>query len=524
MTSIPVDVSQIVVGQRIDAADLKTPIANLQTATQQTLDGFYRFLRTMWVDPVNLGILSDAITPTQTRHSLTNEGGGASDQVTTINGHVADLLLLEQGNLGQTTTIKHGTGNIFFDNGRDYVLDDRNKVVALVWNGLTNKWSGWQFALGSIFLDDASSDSQIISDAVTAMRTKLKLTPETGTVDSLATITNGNALDMVVLELKNSGDSITIQHNVGNIWFENQANYVLNSQNDLLLLVWNDVTSKWNNAGVNATSGITGVDEYNPASGFSINELQLPLKGYYPNGAGIIALDYTSRVCRRKQFWDDVLPGASAFNNNFGWTLTTAGTPTWTSNLEGAIVALASTTTISNPCNRRSTNAPFMWNWSPSMECRAWPNIVFATNTPVWYGFMLGTPVVTAGPVITYGAGVSGIWISPAWDGVIGHTRWVGQVYSAGAQLGSVAFGTQAINVAGVGTRPIPIFRVSIDGDTSKVLFEVEYNGVTEQATLTIGALGALATLNIDSIYGGLNYQAGVAFTTYIMSMHAEQN
>lgn len=91
----------------------------------------------------NLGIVDDAITPTDSYHEVTSQSS-TSDDLATINTsgfpQLTDstdtyqpLLILQAADT-HTITVKHGTGNISLNGGADFELSGEKQLL-LFWNG-----------------------------------------------------------------------------------------------------------------------------------------------------------------------------------------------------------------------------------------------------------------------------------------------------------------------------------------------------------------------------------------------------
>lgn len=502
MTTIPVNVSGIVDGQQIDAADVLTPINDLKTAIEGAIDGSYDFLKTVWVDASPLTIASGVITITQTRHSLNNEGANPTDDLVTINGASMDLLILQQANVGQTTTLKHGTGNIWFNSGRDYVINDQNKIVVLFWNTTTAKWTSDAVNLGSIWLTN-TANVVLSSDSATITQTKMTLVAETGITDNLATIVNPNSLGLIIL-LVTAGQTITIKHNTGNIFLQGLADFPLT--NAIMVLVYNDVTNKWENLVAYSLEPV----QYRTVVSTTLanmTQLAVPPDGYTLPAADTVQLEYVPRLAYRRNCFEEVVTGTTLAI--FGTTATVVGTPSANPTAARQYITMtAAAATVGTYVSRRTTNFAFQWRWSPVFEAvvATIPNTpADQDNNPVWFGFATGAamPTIAAGPVVTYPAGFSGVVVKPYASG---GTLWAGQVWSAGVKLGQVLFGTIS-NVLG-----IPL-RIWIDGTNNIVVFEA--NG-ERSAQLPITP-GALASVSLDAGCWVANRAAAAVAWDYAM-------
>ncbi|AZU97853.1 coil containing protein [Vibrio phage LP.2] len=87
----------------------------------------------------------------------------------------------------------------------------------------------------------------ISSGEVTPETAWTLLNPESGTADNLDNIARSTSrrVDKISLQLNNSGDTITIRHNQGNIRTRDGANIVLNATAQVVDFVWNDKVSVW---------------------------------------------------------------------------------------------------------------------------------------------------------------------------------------------------------------------------------------------------------------------------------------
>src|SRR5687768_16098812 len=140
--------SAIVDGQQIDAADVTTPFNQVQTfantletniatntaaiaaetaaraaAVTGVVDGTTAFNQVnLGVFGTTLTIASDAISITKSRHVIDTQGGGATDDLSTISGFAAgDMLFIQTVSAARVVTIKHNVGNIYIFAGVDIV-------------------------------------------------------------------------------------------------------------------------------------------------------------------------------------------------------------------------------------------------------------------------------------------------------------------------------------------------------------------------------------------------------------------
>jgi len=91
--------------------------------------------------PIDLGIVSGAITITDTYHLVDTEAAAASDNLDTINGGTASaFLILRPANDARTVIIKHNTGNILVVGNVDLTLDDAHDFAILIFDIALSKW------------------------------------------------------------------------------------------------------------------------------------------------------------------------------------------------------------------------------------------------------------------------------------------------------------------------------------------------------------------------------------------------
>ncbi len=505
MTTIPVTTTNIQDGQPLLSAPVRQALTDLKTGVEQAIDGGYPFLKTVYLASTTVTVSAGVLMVTQSRHKVQNEGALPTDEINTITG-TFDVLLLQLAGSGQTTTFKHNTGNLWFEDGRDFILSDQNRVAVFVRNATTGKYTSVNRNTGNLWLTD-SIDATISGGSITPTQTKQRLLPETGTADDLATIINSAGLDMVVLSVKTVGHTITVKHNTGNIYFDNGLALVMSDQNQMLVLFWNDWVGRWA-AITSFTAAQLQFTDYIGGSG-AFNQLELPPKIHTDQGNGLVRLDVLPRFIRRRMFWDEVSVGTTF--TPFGMSLTTSGTPSALTEAETAYIRMTSTASIGQYAARRSSGSIFQYRWSPSMEAyvQGVTSGAALDNEPFFVGFLTGSPVVSAGPSINY-AGVSGIWIKPYQSG---GTTYAGQVYSAGSKLGQVLFGAVAPGA------DFTLFRIWVDAAANEVVFEV--NG--ERSDPLSVTPGALSTTGIDLIAARATAAASSVILDY-SRMYGEQD
>lgn len=252
MTSFSIDMEYLLPRTPIDASDVTVPIYDLIPIYKGIVDGNYDFIKGRLVSTTPLTISGDAITPTQSQHRLLPQSGTA-DQLKTVghSGTGPDILLLQLNTPGDEITFVHGVGgNLWMSDGRDIYLNDVNRMVELVWNNTEVLWSVRTVNYDSIRLADSTLNF-ISSGIAVVQTTRMELVPEVGLTDDLITIQNPPNYDVLLLVPSGATDIITVKHNVGNIFLSPNEDLILNGNNDGIVLIWNNTTSKWNNAAYN---------------------------------------------------------------------------------------------------------------------------------------------------------------------------------------------------------------------------------------------------------------------------------
>lgn len=85
-------------------------------------------------DATELTLSGDAITVTQSYHTVDTESDDATDDLSTINGGAAgQILILKPANGGRDVVVKHAVGNI--QCGSDFTMDNANDTIALIFDG-----------------------------------------------------------------------------------------------------------------------------------------------------------------------------------------------------------------------------------------------------------------------------------------------------------------------------------------------------------------------------------------------------
>lgn len=88
-----------------------------------------------------LTISSGAITVSRNVHTIDTEGGGASDDLDTINGGATGFVLfLRTTNSARDVVVKHGTGNITCAEGADFTLSSADQFAYGYYDSGTSTW------------------------------------------------------------------------------------------------------------------------------------------------------------------------------------------------------------------------------------------------------------------------------------------------------------------------------------------------------------------------------------------------
>ena len=87
-----------------------------------------------------LTIATGAVTATRSWHRIDTEADAASDDLDTINGGEAGMLLfIRAENTARSVVVKDGTGNITLPGG-DVTLDDTERILLFLYDSVVSKW------------------------------------------------------------------------------------------------------------------------------------------------------------------------------------------------------------------------------------------------------------------------------------------------------------------------------------------------------------------------------------------------
>lgn len=203
VAAITVDVSALVDGQSADAADAKTPINQLKSAVEDTLNGVQAFFLQTFGTAESVTIAAGVVSPTQTHVKVDTEASAASDDLDTINSgsgasYQGRIMYLRTASTSRVVTLKHATGNIRMANGNDYRMDSADRFAFLVHNGsywICTVVSELQYL--NIGLD---STLTISGGAVVKSRSRHVLDNQGGaSIDDLDSISGGTEGDVLYL-------------------------------------------------------------------------------------------------------------------------------------------------------------------------------------------------------------------------------------------------------------------------------------------------------------------------------------
>lgn len=88
-----------------------------------------------------LTISSGGVTATQNYHLITTEGAAASDDLDTISGGVAGMVVfMKTSDSTKDVIIKHNTGNILCSGSADLTLSTNYDLAIMIYDGTLSKW------------------------------------------------------------------------------------------------------------------------------------------------------------------------------------------------------------------------------------------------------------------------------------------------------------------------------------------------------------------------------------------------
>lgn len=136
-----------------DVNELQTAIVNIETElgtdpAGSAADLKTRLKRTLsdagllnFEAATELTISAGAITITQNYHRVDTENDDPADNLDTINGGAAGMMLvLRQENTARDVTLRHGNGNIRTSTGANLTLGTANTIALLIYDGALSAW------------------------------------------------------------------------------------------------------------------------------------------------------------------------------------------------------------------------------------------------------------------------------------------------------------------------------------------------------------------------------------------------
>lgn len=110
---------------------------------------------------------------------------------------------------------------------------------------ITGDWTFSGLLATSDFNIAGHQSSTLSSGAFTRTKTYHLLQPESGTSDTLDTINGGSGGDVIVIQVEDDADTITIAHETGNIQCAGSQDIVLNGHDDMAIFVYQSTIDKW---------------------------------------------------------------------------------------------------------------------------------------------------------------------------------------------------------------------------------------------------------------------------------------
>jgi len=126
-----------------------------------------------------------------------------------------------------------GTPNIIWDESEDQFAFSKGIAVA----GIVD-------AKG--LLADAETELTISGGIITVTQMRHRVDNEGDAAsDDLVTINGGSTVNLIILRAENTGRTVVVKHNTGNIWLQGKADINLDDLEDGIMLAWDSTNSKW---------------------------------------------------------------------------------------------------------------------------------------------------------------------------------------------------------------------------------------------------------------------------------------
>lgn len=529
MTDVAIDTSYLRNRQTCEAEDVLIPLYDMQQAIEDWVDGVrYAMPKRVLSPSTLLTIASGAVSVTQTYHLLRNAGGASTGTLNNINAAAdIDLVIFHLNGAGQTTTFAHNAGNLRFEDGRDYVMNDQNRVAIFYRNLLTDKWSALNRNTGSLWLTD-SADATLSNDTLVATQSKLRLLPESGTADELRSITNPYGLDILLLSTKNSGDTITLKHNAADLWLESAQDELLSDTNSELLLVRNPSTGKWTAPLMTERYAVVVSDAAGSSmagNALQVNDSQVELETA-PN-PDVYSLLYVPRKLQRRWVIDQAIGGTSFGSQGATFTTTSSATAN-AATAETDAVRITQAAVASGYGSRRSGSTIFQWRWSPVFEASFYTRdisslypsgIELESDLPHFAGLMAGTPTFTTS---TNGFGQTIFTIS--WTGVSGiifNLVYAQKIKLRVLQNGSILGSSASYTISSLEKALIKL-RAAVYLPTNTVYAQVEHGSQRHRFSLAVNPV-ALSTTGLD-LYVGAGHPTASTNWIALRHLYGEQD
>lgn len=452
--SLAVDTSLLVDGQNADAADVTTPIADLKTHLENTLNGVQAFDRISYGVAEALTIASDAITPTKTHVVVDTQGAASTDDLATINsGAEGRYMCLRITSAARVVVLKHGTGNIRLASGSDYTISSVDTFVALLHNG-TN-WIAVPVESNQYLNLGLDTTKTISGGIITKDRARHLIDTEaSASSDDLDTISGGVEGDVLEITNANSGRLVVVT-TAGNIRLSHNASRTLSDAQTTITLKFNGLYWVEDQQAMTLRTPLSNTL-------FSVPIWRAPDRSIVNDNEtnqrrlAVLPSLEAARVIQ--------IQASAATLEGSGVALPTiANTPTNANSADGAAVNLPSTAAAGNLAGFISTTFNLTQRqYNPTV---VWIVRIPATPDPITsvrYWLLLTSAAITNVDTIAGATEVAGFRYST----VAGDTGWVPVVKNATTQSTGTAMGTVAANT-------LHMLKMRIDSASGVVYFSV---------------------------------------------------
>lgn len=338
MATIQMDTSYLRDRRTFDATGVAIPLIDIKNGIEGWLAGTYEMKFVDIATANNTQVPVSGTITCGTRSVLRlYPYPGTSGSLTTINpattwDEVPDVLFIYRPSSAHTLTIRHGVGNIYFNDEADVVLSGSfGECVTLYADRANSRWKSANKHHGSLRHDDFKSHA-INLDEITLESPYVDLTPESGSTDDLKLINNPRGFPFIFLKVASHGNTVTLKHNAdgGNIRLLT-GDYALDTATEVVPLAYNDVYGYWvsvhgkpalaNNPTVKTPHGTTEESSFTVMRG---NRLKLHVADTSPARDGRFTWALP-RISTRQYVYDQAL-GGSFFSDDGSTSFTTVGT------------------------------------------------------------------------------------------------------------------------------------------------------------------------------------------------------